>query len=37
MADVSALSPEFRKYDQVEKTHTYRLAEGAGDECDEDY
>ncbi|HEU4809595.1 MAG TPA: 2OG-Fe(II) oxygenase family protein [Sphingomicrobium sp.] len=37
MADVSALSPEFRKYDQVEKTHTYRLAEGAGDEFDEDY
>jgi isopenicillin N synthase-like dioxygenase len=35
--ETDALSPQFRKYDQVEKTHTYRLAEGAGDEFDEDY
>jgi isopenicillin N synthase-like dioxygenase len=37
MADVSALSTEFRKYDQVEKAHTYRLAENEADEFDEDY
>ena len=37
MADVNALSPEFRKYDQVEKAHTYRLAEGDDDDFDEDY
>jgi isopenicillin N synthase-like dioxygenase len=34
---VDALSLEFRKYDQVEKAHTYRLAEHASDEFDEDY
>ena len=34
---VDALSPQFRKYDQVEKSHTYRLAEHPGDEFDEDY
>jgi isopenicillin N synthase-like dioxygenase len=33
----NALSRQFRKYDQVAKTHTYRLAEGEGDEFDEDY
>ena len=37
MADTSALSAEFRKYDQVEKAHTYRLAELESDEFDEDY
>lgn len=37
MTDVNALSREFRKYDQVRKTHTYRLAEGEKDEFDEDY
>ena len=37
MTDVDALSREFRKYDQVRKTHTYRLAEGATDEFDDEY
>lgn len=30
-------SPAFRRYDQVEKTHTYRLAEAPSDEFDDDY
>jgi isopenicillin N synthase-like dioxygenase len=34
---VDALNRDFRKYDQVEKSHTYRLAEGGADEFDEDY
>jgi isopenicillin N synthase-like dioxygenase len=33
----NALNQQFRKYDQVAKTHTYRLAEDAADEFDEDY
>ncbi len=37
MADIDALNRDFLKYDQVEKTHTYRLAESAGDQFDEDY
>src|ERR1700761_6173538 len=37
MADVDSLSRDFRKYDQVRKTHTYRLAESEADEFDEDY
>ena len=37
MADVTALNREFAKYDQVEKSHTYRLAEHESDEFDEDY
>ena len=37
MADVDALNRDFRKYDQVEKSHTYRLAESAGDEFDDEY
>jgi isopenicillin N synthase-like dioxygenase len=37
MTDVNALSRDFRKYDQVEKAHTYRLAEHDNDEFDEDY
>src|SRR6266550_2951061 len=37
MTDVDALNRDFRKYDQVEKTHTYRLAEHEGDEFDEEY
>jgi len=37
MADVTALNREFIKYDQVEKSHTYRLAEHPNDEFDEDY
>ena len=37
MTDPNALNRDFEKYDQVVKTHTYRLAEGDGDEFDEDY
>jgi isopenicillin N synthase-like dioxygenase len=37
MTETNALNAEFRKYDQVEKAHTYRLAEHASDEFDEDY
>src|SRR3954467_1472443 len=37
MADVDALNRDFARYDQVEKAHTYRLAESPGDEFDEDY
>jgi isopenicillin N synthase-like dioxygenase len=37
MTDVNALSRDFRKYDQVEKAHTYRLAEHESDAFDEDY
>ncbi|MEO7410447.1 MAG: 2-oxoglutarate and iron-dependent oxygenase domain-containing protein [Sphingomicrobium sp.] len=37
MTDTNALSQEFAKYDQVQKTHTYRLAEHEGDEFDDDY
>lgn len=32
-----ASSAEFRKYDQVEKAHTYRLAEHENDEFDDHY
>jgi isopenicillin N synthase-like dioxygenase len=37
MIDPRASSADFRKYDQVEKAHTYRLAEQEGDEFDLDY
>jgi isopenicillin N synthase-like dioxygenase len=37
MADVDALNRDFRRYDQVEKAHTYRLAEHESDAFDEDY
>ena len=37
MTTTQALNREFEKYDQVRKAHTYRLAEDAGDEFDEDY
>jgi isopenicillin N synthase-like dioxygenase len=37
MTDTTSSSAEFRKYDQVEKAHTYRLAEHESDEFDEDY
>ena len=37
MADIDALNQDFRKYDQVTKAHTYRLAENPADEFDEDY
>jgi isopenicillin N synthase-like dioxygenase len=37
MSDGGALNQDFRKYDQVEKSHTYRLAEHASDEFDDEY
>jgi isopenicillin N synthase-like dioxygenase len=37
MADVDTLNQDFRRFDQVRKPHTYRLAEGAADAFDEDY
>ncbi len=37
MADVTAFNRDFARYDQVEKSHTYRLAEHESDEFDEDY
>lgn len=37
MADTNALNRDFAKYDQVAKTHTYRLAEHASDRFDDDY
>ena len=37
MTDVEAFNRDFQKYDQVRKTHTYRLAEHDGDEFDDEY
>jgi isopenicillin N synthase-like dioxygenase len=37
MVDTQALNADFRKYDQVEKSHTYRLAEQESDAFDEDF
>ena len=37
MTDVNALNRKFTRYDQVEKSHTYRLAEHASDAFDDDY
>src|SRR4051795_5628726 len=37
MSNPAALNQQFAKYDQVEKAHTYRLAEHESDEFDEDY
>src|SRR5258708_29711370 len=37
MTDVGALNRAFEKYDQVQKVHTYRLAEDASDEFDDEY
>ncbi|MES2135477.1 MAG: 2OG-Fe(II) oxygenase family protein [Pseudomonadota bacterium] len=37
MPEVEALNQQFKKYDQVEKAHTYRLAEDPADEFDGDY
>src|SRR4051812_32276688 len=37
MIDTAAINQQFRKYDQVEKAHTYRLAESADDQFDQDY
>jgi isopenicillin N synthase-like dioxygenase len=35
--ETQALNQQFKKYDQVEKAHTYRLAEDSADEFDDDY
>jgi isopenicillin N synthase-like dioxygenase len=37
MSDVQALNREFQRYDQVRKSHTYRLAESDADEFDESF
>jgi len=37
MTDLNALNRQFKKYDQVEKSHTYRLAEHESDEFDDEY
>ena len=37
MVDPNALNQAFKRYDQVEKSHTYRLAEHSSDAFDEDY
>ena len=37
MTDVEAFNRDFQKYDQVRKTHSYRLAEHDGDEFDDEY
>jgi isopenicillin N synthase-like dioxygenase len=37
MTDLDALNRDFEKYDQVRKTHTYRLAESEQDEFDDAY
>ncbi|MGN6849726.1 MAG: 2-oxoglutarate and iron-dependent oxygenase domain-containing protein, partial [Sphingomicrobium sp.] len=37
MADVDSVNQQFSRYDQVRKSHTYRLAEDASDEFDDNY
>lgn len=37
MIDPDAINRDFEKYDQVRKTHTYRLAEDDRDEFDDEY
>lgn len=37
MSDSGAVNRDFEKYDQVRKTHTYRLAEDESDAFDEEY
>jgi isopenicillin N synthase-like dioxygenase len=37
MSEIQALNREFERYDQVRKSHTYRLAESDADEFDEEY
>jgi isopenicillin N synthase-like dioxygenase len=37
MTGPAALNQQFSRFDQVEKAHTYRLAEHDSDEYDEDY
>jgi isopenicillin N synthase-like dioxygenase len=36
-SDIHAVNRDFTRYDQVEKSHTYRLAESPSDEFDADY
>jgi isopenicillin N synthase-like dioxygenase len=35
--DIDAVNRDFTRYDQVEKSHTYRLAETASDEFDDEF
>ena len=37
MSGIEALNQEFKKYDQVAKAHTYRLAESPADQFDDEY
>jgi isopenicillin N synthase-like dioxygenase len=37
MTDVDSVNQQFSRFDQVRKAHTYRLAEHAADEFDDDY
>jgi isopenicillin N synthase-like dioxygenase len=37
MADVDSVNQQFSRYDQVRKSHTYRLAEHPTDQFDEEY
>ena len=37
MADVDSVNQQFSRFDQVRKSHTYRLAEHTTDEFDEHY
>ncbi|WP_309663074.1 2OG-Fe(II) oxygenase family protein [Sphingomonas sp.] len=37
MTDLDALNQDFHHYDQVRKTHTYRLSEHDSDQFDDDY
>jgi isopenicillin N synthase-like dioxygenase len=37
MTEIDALNRDFVKYDQVEKSHTYRLAENPGDAFDQNF
>jgi isopenicillin N synthase-like dioxygenase len=37
MADIDSVNQQFSRYDQVRKSHTYRLAEHSSDEFDEHY
>ena len=37
MASTTALNQYYKRFDQVEKAHAYRLAEDASDQFDDDY
>jgi isopenicillin N synthase-like dioxygenase len=37
MIEIDALNRDFSRYDQVEKSHTYRLAEHSSDEFDDEF